>query len=417
MRKTDFRRLDREQYTDIMFCSVVGYSLIIFTNNNIIRLIVGNTYNLDTAFVTLCYLFFAIKSLPQVLLSTKVRDSLFLLMLICLPLLAAFYSLSNFDITKRILHQVIFNCIPAYAFGISIKDYKQTCKYLYNFAWIALILLFFDVYIIEVLSSDHMLGYAALFCGCIFVVDLISRHKLINIIGLLVAIILTVQSDTAGSLVALTICSLIAALYYVKPLTPVKLLFLAIGTILVVAVIINYKVIVLAASTYLGKYNVNVNVLQEILDNNVAADRYRISIFNYCWEYAKTHLFWGCGVGNDRVLITQNTLVRYQKMLGNYPHNIFLEFMMQFGLIIGCIISICLVRFLLCYIVRENDTSAQKIMIILIAIGLLPLFYSSSYIENASFFLLVGFCIGRLRLIKRARMYSKRNRENQYDAN
>ena len=81
-----------------------------------------------------------------------------------------------------------------------------------------------------------------------------------------------------------------------------------------------------------------------------------------------------------------------QSFLGTYPHNIWLEFLISFGYVIG----VSLMLFLVFIIARKFFTLKieyrKAFCLILICSGFIPCFLSGTFITNQMLFLLIGYC-------------------------
>ena len=74
-----------------------------------------------------------------------------------------------------------------------------------------------------------------------------------------------------------------------------------------------------------------------------------------------------------------------------YPHNIILEVLVQYGIIIGILLIIWFaVRIVVTYICEEEKRNA---LIILGCISIVHLMVSSSYLEEPMFFALMGMVL------------------------
>ena len=97
----------------------------------------------------------------------------------------------------------------------------------------------------------------------------------------------------------------------------------------------------------------------------------------------------GCGLATDRLVLSQQLGVHDT----TYCHNIILEVLLQYGIIFGIIILLFLARHLIKTIkITKTDTCAKKCLIVMIALGILPLLMSSSYLQWTPFFILLGLC-------------------------
>ena len=85
----------------------------------------------------------------------------------------------------------------------------------------------------------------------------------------------------------------------------------------------------------------------------------------------------GIGIAGDRLLI------------GGYAHNLLLEVLVDFGLIIGSILIVTLLL-LIAKNLLTKDSERYNMIIIWISLGLVPLIVSGSYLTNTNFWILLG---------------------------
>ena len=71
--------------------------------------------------------------------------------------------------------------------------------------------------------------------------------------------------------------------------------------------------------------------------------------------------------------------------------------MMQFGLIPGVMLGIIVLYVIVKYLFAEKDKYNQCVVAVLLGLGFFPLLFSTSYIENTYFYLLIGFVWGKLK--------------------
>ena len=396
-----------EQYQAYMFCFIFGFNMLMFTFNNLMRLAVGNTYYLDTILMFMCYIFVFIHTLRNIGSALRLKHIIFLLIMILLPIFMCSYS----EVTQKILSDQLPYCVIAFFIAISLVDYAATWNCLYKFSWLILAITFLDCFVLKLFDeTSHTLGYAALFPAVIFSIEIIqnSNDKIKNILGLGLACVLVVQADTAGALAAVALTMILAMLFVIRKFKSWAFVLIALVLGAVAFIVNNVVTIATFLADKFSAFNLRIDLLLEISSTGISNDRFRDSIYEYCFQYAKEHFFLGCGIGNDRFLITQHTLVHDQTMVSNYPHNVFLEFMIQFGMFFGIILGIILIVFLTKYLLVEKNLEAQKIAILLVGMGFFPLLYSSSYIENACFFALIGFAWKRKDIIKFEKLSRKR---------
>jgi O-antigen ligase len=94
--------------------------------------------------------------------------------------------------------------------------------------------------------------------------------------------------------------------------------------------------------------------------------------------------FVGWGVGGEASL------------LGTYPHNIFLELCLNFGLILGGVLCIILVVSILATFFASDGVN-KDIFLIYLCTGFVPLLISATYLTTQDFFSLVFIMVDILK--------------------
>ena len=124
----------------------------------------------------------------------------------------------------------------------------------------------------------------------------------------------------------------------------------------------------------------------------------------YAFNYATNNVIRGTGLINDRILLYNSLSVDTNKtVFGYYCHNIFLEKLMQFGLIPGILFCGAMIYVIIKqFIIRASDDD-KGIMIILLTVGLLPLLVSYSYLSYQYYYLFIAFAVKRLTYGKKSR--------------
>lgn len=115
----------------------------------------------------------------------------------------------------------------------------------------------------------------------------------------------------------------------------------------------------------------------------------RDDISAFCFQCISESPLFGYGIGQDRILI--NDYMHGNNVLGYYPHNILLELAMHYG-----VIAAGLLAALGCYALIRSyinaDRGVRDLILVLVFAGLVPLFFSSTYLDSPLFFALMGLC-------------------------
>lgn len=91
----------------------------------------------------------------------------------------------------------------------------------------------------------------------------------------------------------------------------------------------------------------------------------------------------GYGLTGDRYIVN------------SYAHNLFVELLIEFGLIFGTILIIILViQVIKCFLIMKYNWDLVKVVCILFCVGFVKLFISGSYLSEPYFFLFLGVVLG-----------------------
>ena len=99
----------------------------------------------------------------------------------------------------------------------------------------------------------------------------------------------------------------------------------------------------------------------------------------------------GTGMVNDRIYI-RDALSASTSAHGWYPHNFFIEVLMQFGCVLGLILLFYFFRLLFRTYKNSPSTDARAVLLIFIGAYFFPLMFSGSYLEWNGFYALMGIC-------------------------
>lgn len=131
----------------------------------------------------------------------------------------------------------------------------------------------------------------------------------------------------------------------------------------------------------LDLYGIQSRTLLLLEEGGFTRDSGRTSIYIIGLNKIYESPIFGYGIFGDR-----------QFYNGFYVHNIFMEIILHFGVIIGGIIIIVLgiVTF-----IKYINLAEKEIILFFIFLGFVPLLVSSSYLINTNFFLLLGFLFNK----------------------
>lgn len=212
--------------------------------------------------------------------------------------------------------------------------------------------------IVNIRTIDYILGFG----GTIFLLFLGSRGAFLAL-ALLLVILFLIQSKNIKTLYGLFIIPiLLLAVYYVS------------------------KSNILGVETS--------RILQKISNGTLFSMNDRLGIWRYLLECCSKDVFLGHGLCADRYYLP----LRFSGADSTYAHNIFIELLVDFG-IIGLLLIVYLIVNLIKYFKQENDDHYKMLIATFFFVSFFQLLYSRSFLTEANLFIMFGILLTRLKYI------------------
>lgn len=278
--------------------------------------------------------------------------------------------------------------IPTFIYLTSIKnvdifDYilDKSKKILFFINFISLIL------IILTNNRVYYLGYSYLMSipTMLYLISYMKNKKIkdliIFIIGSLVIVYVGARSPLLNIGILLVLCVVYLITKRLIKSGKIVLLFLILSSLIVMLFSLNEILYIIAR--ILLMFGIEGRTI-DLLMNNPFSLSGRNEIYNIMISAIKTRPILGYGFFGDRILL-ENT-----SFIGQYSHNIFLELMVTFGLLVGSLISIYLIYNFVKIIFSKNILRPSFIFVIL---GFVGLYISDSFIISQNFIMFLGLII------------------------
>jgi len=216
--------------------------------------------------------------------------------------------------------------------------------------------------------------------------------RLFYIVNLLISYVLVFVGGARGPILAFGIIAILSSIYsFIRHKNRIMIaLFFTIGVAVILLLLFDYNDVVSDENNRIIRLLVNNDIL-----NTSGREHYTAAAI----KGIKENLWGGTGVFNDRVYIYNRFHRSYAiNSFGSYAHNIVLEMLLQFGIIIGTGIVVFII-----FLIREaysglDKTKGQEFFWYIIGISIIPLLVSKSYIQTWEFYLMIGYLIENLRL-------------------
>lgn len=286
----------------------------------------------------------------------------------------------------QLLFPIFFMCLPAFLYSLcirNIKVFKETMKQasilVFIIGTILGILIFSGK--VSVGTYSMSLSYYMLLPTLIFLDELIDRFSLKSLLIVLVSLLIILLFGSRGALLCTLIFVFLKMIRFTGKLTYIKLFYNLILSGVLLILLINFKPIFNYISNFLYlNFGIKSRSINLLLEEEVKLSG-RDSIYRDVISELVNNPILGIGLAGDRRVLG-----------GGYVHNIFLEILSDFGLLLGSIILILLI-FLIIKSLFTKQKEKYNIFIIWISLGFIHLMVSSSYLIDIKFWIMLGIFV------------------------
>ena len=322
---------------------------------------------------------------------------LFIIFLMILSVLVSLLKGGNLYFSENIM-ALIFSVFPFYFIGrhfdihdkLLIKGNKYLMEQLiYIFSFLGIVYMFFMQWYSlrtgsynSIFENSSAATYSKLLLGyCCFY--LFKNKKIHSFFIVIFGFIAMVSYGNRASLLATLIMFFLASIFYIDLRKRKTLLLLFCEMLCIVLIIVNFSALVQFVGNILSIWGFNVRIIDMFgASGNLTGDNGRLPLYENAKYFIERSRIGGYGLYSDRVL------------LGDYVHNVFLEFLLDFGPIVGIILSVCLIILIVIGIKNHiKDKDFLGFLIVLIASEMIMLMVSGSYLQEGFFFMLIGMCL------------------------
>lgn len=403
-----------EHIMTMLFYAVLIFNQVTEAFCRSVRGLVGSVRSIDTL---ICYgllLVCVVKALPKLIKRIRFADIVASILLLLAVYLSSLFS-KRPDIQYSVMSNIIIKCFPVYIVAVSLRDFRDCYAHLQSIATIMLVsqIILLVVFPVASDSSDahsQTVGYNIVL-SCTIYISRIKKGQgnVIDYIGLLASIALMFMSGTRGPFLCIIVYLVISFLLYLKPLTLKKTAAL-ISVIIVCALIYeNLSFLLRLLSGIFSGLSIGYGdrlFSRLVSSSSISFDLGRDYITTASVKFIDQNWLIGCGLANDRVYISENAIV-WGDAIGAYPHNIVLEFFMQYGVPIGIILCLVLLWIVYKEIIDNGDSITSELGLILFTIGVCPLFVSGSYLNWSLFYVFLGAFFAWKRMVRHERNYNR----------
>lgn len=335
-------------------------------------------------------------SLPKLWKRIKTSDHIFVFACLIYYLLNIPLFPQNADVLVNRLFSFSLLTLPYYYIGVTL-DIKRFYNFFYYISVVAVFMCaFYELlyaqsasYTGDVDTSEYNMELAYSILPHVLMVSwrALRRFVLLNIAPMLLGLMLLLSFGTRGPV----ICAIVFIAIYLLFIRPSK--YQKTMRIITVACAVYAMSFLEQFMTFMQLMTFQLGMSTRIFDKYFEGELEDSSGRDYIRETLLREL------SIDNSLFGHGVLGSYP-YVNTYPHNIVLEFLFSFGWVWGIAILFCIVYIIAKMLINTHQCEINVTFgIILVIASILKLCFSSTFVDDALFFMLLGYCVNSSRKI------------------
>lgn len=290
----------------------------------------------------------------------------------------------NWIYLKSVIFPLFFTGLPSLIYAYSISDLdvlmeimKKVANIVFAVGTLIAIATFTGFKSVGAYSMS--LSYYMLLPSIIYMNEFLNSMSVKKFITLTISLIVILALGSRGAIMCIGIFTILKLLPKLKTLTYKKIMLYLILFSIIILGIIFFKDIIEYIYNFLFRYGIKSRTLRLFM-SDITYSSGRDSIYTDILQEIYNNPLLGFGLAGDRRLLTGRNA---------YVHNIIIEILGNFGIIIGMIVNVFLILLLGKSLLQKGKRNYTMI-IIWISIGFVHLMISSSYLIDFKFWILLG---------------------------
>lgn len=335
-------------------------------------------------------------SLPRLWKRIKTSDHLFVFACFIFYLLNIQLFPQNADVLVNRLFSFSLLTLPYYYIGVTL-DIKRFYNFFYYISVVAVFMCaFYELlyaqsasYTGDVDTSEYNMELAYSILPHVLMVSwrALKSFVILNIAPMLLGLMLLLSFGTRGPV----ICAIVFIAIYLLFIRPSK--YQKTMRIITVACAVYAMSFLDQFMTFMQLMTFQLGMSTRIFDKYFEGELEDSSGRDYIRETLLREL------SIDNSLFGHGVLGSYP-YVNTYPHNIVLEFLFSFGWVWGIAILFCIVYIIAKMLINTHQCEINVTFgMILVIASILKLCFSSTFVDDALFFMLLGYCVNSSRKI------------------
>ncbi|HOA19594.1 MAG TPA: O-antigen ligase family protein [Sedimentibacter sp.] len=303
----------------------------------------------------------------------------------------------NINELKSILFDFFIMCLPCFLFSFSIDNYDHLLNTLKKHGRLIFIVGIFMSYLIifknlNIGSNNYSmsLSYYLLIPSLIYLYYFLKDYTFLNFLLFVFSTIGILLIGARGPILCIVVYIIVFIFNNIRGYNSKGRLMFYLASIFIFCIgIIFFNDIIYLVSKVLDYFNIYSRTINFLLNDTFNLSE-REKLYFGAFQLIREHPLIGIGIAGDRLYFQ------------GYVHNLFLELILNYGIILGFSFSIMLI-YIFAKSIISVDKETSNFNLIFICLGVIPLMFSSSYLVNVWFWIYLGL------ILKTIFKFNKRN--------
>ena len=346
------------------------------------------------AIINIIYLVLFILSWKYIRRRVRVSDVIFIMTILGMFILNYIFFPNTSEYLTPKLPFIFFTIVPLYFIGIRL-DLEKDIYILYKASicnlWLAIAYkMMFGVAMTDIESlyqGDMSLAYNLLPQVCLIILYAMKEGKALDVFSAIIGSIFILSCGTRG---AMLLVGVYFILYFIlfkkvkKPLVSYPLIIAALAL-----AFLKFEDLFVFLLNIAKKTGMSIRVFDKIVKGNFLKSGGRNQILEKMLGIIRERPVCGYGIGGDFATV------------GSYSHNIVIEFIVSFGIVLGIILLLSIIYLYITAIIKAKNTYEKGFVLVILCSVIGKLMMSNTYLNEMWFLLGIGICINVLRRYKR----------------
>lgn len=301
---------------------------------------------------------------------------------------------SPVDLVYSPVNKLFFFCIPALAGTAYLSDHNALFERMRSWGRLTAVLgivTFLFVFFYADKKLNYMVySYFMLLSICVCYEHAGRKHAISDRVIAIMGTVCIVMCGARGAVASLALYFVARVVTRLRKRETRKTVMKSICAILgILAAVFFYREILLVCIALCDQWGINSRFLTSLYSGELIQDSARALILESVMR-SLIHNPIGYGLFGDRYAIGSFGYPRY-----SYAHNIFLEIMCDFGVIGGSVVLVIILWRMARTVRVLKNRPTISLLHVLLPYGFFQLFFSSSFLENTPFFMIMAmlFCV------------------------